>query len=82
MSRAGGEGRGVPLVESLAGDLGDGCCLAAAIAFYLPETFPASGKAVFLILGFCVFVCVCLFVCVCVCECVCVCLCVCMCVCV
>ena len=34
----------IPKMEDLMGDLGDGCCVAAAIAFYQPENFPISGQ--------------------------------------
>ena len=37
------EPKTIPKLQDLMGDLGDGCCVAAVIAFYQPDTFPVTG---------------------------------------
>ena len=36
--------KSIPKMEDLMNDLGDGCCVAAAIAFYQPDNFPIAGQ--------------------------------------
>ncbi|KAL8578425.1 hypothetical protein ACOMHN_014924 [Nucella lapillus] len=42
VSRTPRQPRSVAVLTDLMGDLGDGCCLAAAITFYQPEAFPVA----------------------------------------
>ena len=36
--------KSIPKMEDLMSDLGDGCCVAATIAFYQPDNFPVTGQ--------------------------------------
>ena len=39
------DGVSVPVMENFMSDVGDGCCLAALLSFYCPQTVKLEGKS-------------------------------------